>query len=438
MFTVKFTPFYSFKHKRMKKSQTLALICSIWLSIFTVTAAQWQHSDSTTLLKGRVLALDTRKPLPSASISIRNSNVSTITNDDGYFSIRIPQNRTNQPLIVRHLGYSNKEVSIHTLRENPNAPILLAPAAIELDELEILRGDGAELVRNALHRIPKNYATDPNMMVAFYRESIRKNNNFISLVETVLDVYKESYKTYSNDLARIYIGRKATDVSPRDTLLLKFQGGINDALLVDIAKNPEMVFGENGEYYHFTIERMILINDKPNYVISFKPKYESLDLLFRGTIYLEQNSLAFTRMEFNMNVENRPEAASLFVRHKPSRMRVTIDEAAYLVDYIEKDGKWYFNYSSTRLGLRIKWTNRFFGLFSTYYTVASEMAITDRYTDDVTKFPRSERIKSTDVIAEKVEYFQDPNFWGDYTVIEPNEKIASAIKKLSGKLKRRR
>lgn len=65
------------------------------------------------------------------------------------------------------------------------------------------------------------------------------------------------------------------------------------------------------------------------------------------------------------------------------------------------------------------------------------MAITDRYNENVVRFPRNERIRSTDVIAEKVEHFLDPDFWGDYNVIEPDQEITEAIRRLSGKLKRR-
>jgi len=65
------------------------------------------------------------------------------------------------------------------------------------------------------------------------------------------------------------------------------------------------------------------------------------------------------------------------------------------------------------------------------------MAITDRYDNNVVKFPRNERIRSTDVIAEKVEHFLDPDFWGEYNVIEPNQEIMDAVKRLSGKLRRR-
>ena len=142
-------------------------------------------------------------------------------------------------------------------------------------------------------------------------------------------------------------------------------------------------------------------------------------------------------MEFNMNVEDRKDASNIFIRRKPSKMRVEVEKAQYTVDFIEDDGKWYFNYSSTEVEFRVRWTNRFFGLFATNYTIGSEIAVTDRYTDNVIKFPREERIRSTDVIAERVEYFLDPDFWCDYNVIEPDQEINDAIKRLSDKLRRR-
>ncbi|MDO5523733.1 MAG: carboxypeptidase-like regulatory domain-containing protein [Bacteroidia bacterium] len=388
-------------------------------------------------LRGRILGGDTRAPLSNASVTVANMNISSVTNQDGYFTLRVPASAQNSKLIIRYLGYENLEVPVITLVDKPNNHIMLVPASIQLGDLEVVSGDGSELMREALRRIPQNYSTDPNMMVAFYRESIKKNANYISLVEAVLDVYKSSYRSYENDQAKIYIGRKATDISPRDTVLMKFQGGISTALMLDVAKNPDIVFGERGDEYTFRIERMININNKPHYEINFEPFAGIKDILFRGKVYLDAASLAIARMEFNMNVEDRKDAANIFIRRKPARMRVDVEEARYIADFIEHDGKWFFNYSSTEVKFRVRWTNRFFGLFATNYTIGSEMAITDRYQESVNKFPRNERIRSTDVIAEKVEHFQDPEFWGDYNVIEPDIEITNAIKRLSSRLLRR-
>src|SRR5690554_2931177 len=414
----------------------LILFClSSSLSIYSVNIEMQQNP--TLVLRGRVLGGDTKEPMVNASISVHQESVSSVTNQDGYFSIRVPVSAQNSVLTIRHLGYENKEIPINTLIDNPNNHITLTPSPIELSEILVVSGDGVNLVREALQRIPENYPSDPNMMVAFYRESIEKGSNYISLVEAVLDVYKASYRSYSNDQARIYIGRKATDISPRDTVLLKFQGGISDALLLDIAKNPEIVFGTDVSDYSYHIEGLINIINKPHYKIYFQPINKIDAILFRGTIYLDYESLAFARMEFNMNVEDRKDASNIFIRRKPSKMRVEVEKAQYTVDFIEDDGKWYFNYSSTEVEFRVRWTNRFFGLFATNYTIGSEIAVTDRYTDNVIKFPREVRIRSTDVIAERVEYFLDPDFWGDYNVIEPDQEINDAIKRLSDKLRRR-
>lgn len=421
----------------MKNLSFILILFSLSSSLCLYPVNIEMQQNPTLVLRGRVLGGDTKEPLVNASISVQQENVSSVTNQDGYFSIRVPVSLQNSALTIRHLGYENKEIAIRTLIDSPNNQITLTPSPIELSEVLVVSGDGVNLVREALQRIPENYPSDPNMMVAFYRESIEKGSNYISLVETVLDVYKASYRSYSNDQARIYIGRKATDISPRDTVLLKFQGGISDALMLDIAKNPEVVFGTDGAEYSFHIEGLININNKPHYIISFKPNPGIEEILFRGKIYLDAKSLAFARMEFNMNVEDRKDAASIFIRRKPSKMRVEVNDAHYVVDYIENGGKWYFNYSSTEVEFRVRWTNRFFGLFATSYIIGSEMAVTDRYNDNVVKFPRNERIRSTDVIAERVEYFLDPYFWGEYNVIEPDQQITDAIKRLSGKLRRR-
>ncbi len=416
----------------MKNVITLLILLLCTFSLFDAAA-----QDANFVLRGRVLGGDNNQPLVNASITVKGANVSSVTNQDGYFSIRVPSSTRNSQVVIRHLGYENREIPVITLIDSPNNHIILAPSSIQLGEIQIVSGDGSELVRQALRRVPQNYRNTPEMMVAFYRESVKKGSNYISLVEAVLDVYKASYRSFDNDQARIYIGRKATDISPRDTVLLKFQGGISDALMLDIAKNPEIVFGTDGQEYTFQIESLVNINNKPHYMISFAPHAGIKDILFRGTIYLESESLAFARMEFNMNVENRKDASNIFIRRKPPKMKVEVDHAHYIIDYIENDGKWHFNYSSTDVAFRVRWTNRFFGLFATTYTIGSEMAITDRYNDNVVKFPRSERIRSTDVIAEKVEHFQDPNFWGEYNVIEPDQQITDAIKRLSNKLRRR-
>ena len=65
----------------------------------------------------------------------------------------------------------------------------------------------------------------------------------------------------------------------------------------------------------------------------------------------------------------------------------------------------------------------------------SEIAVTDRTDEEVIKFAGKERMKYTDIFTEEVSAFVDPDFWGDYNVIEPDQSIESAIRRLNRKLK---
>ncbi len=420
------------------KNLKLIIFWLLFFLFFHTWGKQYDVSQQQTiLLKGRVVATDTKKVLVNANILLDGSNISSVSNADGHFSLVVPSSFIDSDIVVRYLGYENNKVKVKDLVDNPNKDILLAPSLINLNELHVVSGDGLSIVKEAIDLISKNYPSSANMNIAFYREHIKKNSNYISLVEAVLDIYKSSYTGYSPDQAKIFIGRKATDVSARDTILMKFQGGINTAIMLDVAKHPLIIFNNDCAEYSFHIERMININNKSHYVIWFEPHAYITDILFRGTLYIDADSKAISRIEFNMNVEDRKDAAAVFIRKKPPKMKVEVIEASYVANYIESNGKWYFDYSSANVSFKVRWTNRLFGLFSTHYSIGAEMAVTDRYDEGISKFPRKERIRSTDIIAEEVDYFINPNFWGDYNVIEPDLEINKAIKKLSNKLLRR-
>jgi hypothetical protein len=159
----------------------------------------------------------------------------------------------------------------------------------------------------------------------------------------------------------------------------------------------------------------------------------SVDMpLFMGDFYIEMDSYALTEAEFGFNLSDKAAASSIFIRKKPLGMDVTPEVATYRVKYREQNGKWYFAYSRAEVKFKVNWKKK---LFNTFYTTMSEIAITDRTAEEVIKFTGKEKIKPSDVFSEKVSAFADPDFWGEYNVIEPDQSIESAIRKLSRKLK---
>jgi hypothetical protein len=427
----------------MKTFKNISIIAAVLLTVFMTQAAQagnlpgMKKNDQQGFItiKGKIIDSETKAPLVYATVAVQESNVAIVTNIDGEFTLKIGESLTSKNLEISFLGYKNKVVPISEMKDNGSKnTILMEQAPIPIKEVIVKPLDPVLIVEKAIDRIGNNYESVPNLMTAFYRETIRKNRTYVSIGEAVVEIFKAPY---ANDLrfdgARIYKGRKSTDVEKMDTVLFKLQGGPVSVLQLDIAKNSESVLTKDAmQYYNYSLSGVIEIDGKPHFVIDFLQKPSVEMPLFMGSLYIEMDSYAITEVEFGFNLSNKEEAASIFIRKKPFGMKVTPEIATYRTKYREQDGKWHFEYSRAEVKFKVDWNKK---LFNTYYTTMSEIAITDRTDQEVIKFAGKDKIKYTDVFSDKVGAFADKEFWGDYNVIEPDQSIESAIRKIGRKAK---
>lgn len=67
------------------------------------------------VVQGKVLTRDTNEPIPYANIGIVNSNIGTLSNPDGTFSIRVPEKFRKDTLVFSALGFGRKAIPIKFL-----------------------------------------------------------------------------------------------------------------------------------------------------------------------------------------------------------------------------------------------------------------------------------------------------------------------------------
>jgi hypothetical protein len=426
----------------MKTFKKVPIVAVFLLIVFTVQTSfginkEKKKNDQQTYvsLKGKVVDKETLNPLVFASVTLKETNIATVSNIDGEFIIKIPESETSKSLEITFLGYKNKVVPVSEMRNNGYKNIIaMETAPIPIKEIIIKPIMPDDIMEKAISSIGKNYPEIPNLMTSFYRETIRKNRTYVSIGEAVVEIFKAPYvNDLRFDAARIYKGRKSTDVEKMDTILFKLQGGPTTSLELDIVKNPEAILTKDAmKYYDYSLTGVVEIDNKPHFVIDFIQK-PGVDIpLFMGKFYIQTTSYAITSAEFGFNLSNKEEAASLFIRKKPLGMNVTPEIATYMVKYREQGGKYYFAYSRAEVKFKVSWKRR---LFHTTYTTMSEIGITDRTDQEVIKFAGKDKIKYSDVFSEKVSAFADPEYWGDYNVIEPDQSIESAIRRLAKKLK---
>lgn len=394
-----------------------------------------QEQTSFTEYKGEVLDKNSKKALVFATLSIENTNVSTVSNTEGEFALKIPNSIQEGNVIVSFLGYKTLSVPLTEFTKKNNK-IYLEVDVVLLSGVDLnAPKDPRALVKETLKKKGENYFDDPTLMTAFYRETIKRRKRNVSLSEAVVNIYKSPYDSERKDAMQLYKARKSTDYSRLDTVALKLQGGPFNALLVDIMKYPEYIFTEGTiEDYVFKFERSTRENQKLIYVISFNQKESVTQPMYKGQLYIDADMKVLKSAIYSLNITDRDLASQMFVRKKPRNASVYPTEVAYRVDYREKNGRWYYGYSNVLLEFKINWDKK---LFNSVYSMTCEMAVTDWEKNINGKLPKSkERIKSSIILSDEAIGFADPDFWGEYNIIEPEKSIESAIRKIKRQLKK--
>ncbi len=391
---------------------------------------EWQ-GEAVTQFKGTVYDSKTNEPLVFATLAVEGTHIATVCNADGQFSFKIPNEYVGGNMLVSYIGYQKKSIPIKSLQPEDNV-IKLDMTTVPLVEVSVFPSDPDLLIRAVMNRRDQNYMDVPISKTAFYRETIKKGWSYVSLTEAVVDIFKHPYNSSRNDQAKLIIGRKSTDYSKIDTLVFRLQGGPVSALMLDIMKDPYTLFDqEMFEYYTFEMSNITRVDDRMLYVLSFAQKPDVKTPLFFGKLYIDTESLAITSAAFNMNISNREEAARMFIRRKPASARVYPTETAYLVNYREQDGKWYFGYARAQVAFRVNWRRK---LFNTNYYTTMEMAVTDWKIAEDRPYRLSDRLRMNVIMEDAVEGFADDAFWGDYNVIEPEQPIENAIRRIQRSL----
>ena len=397
------------------------------------TISAYQNTNQTLIeYKGKIIDSEKRKPLIFADISVPTTNISTISNKEGKFSIKIPERLGISTLSISFLGYETTVVNLSQLEQKINI-IVLHPTVTELAQISInAPKDARALVKLALKNRGEKYIKTEATMTSFYRETKKKRKKNASLTEAVVKIYKQPYHTSRRDEIELVKSRKNTNYSRLDTIALKLQGGPFSALFSDIVKYPDYIFTkESFDFYAFIFNTSTEINDRNVYVVNFKQQENSMVPLYKGNLYIDAETFAIISADYELNIENKAEATKLFLKKKPRNVDVETVTAQYKVDYKLSNNKWHYSYSNLQLAFRVKWAKK---LFSKTYTLDVEMAVTDWDNNLFEKINSERKIKPSIILSDEASGFSDLKFWGKFNIIEPEKSIESAIRKISKQL----
>ena len=404
----------------------LMILTALLLTVLAIQAQQ--------VVSGVVRDRQTGEALGNVSIMAEGSEAHTVTNDEGRFTLKVK----NSPKYIQlsHIGYKTRRHQLSGQTEG--LQILMTNHAVTLDEVIVLSKDPLEIVLTAMKRIPSNYPSQPELTNCFYREVTRRGSRYIAVAEAVMEMYKSSYiHGPEYDAIGILKGRRLMSMKAKDTLGVKIQGGPVMPLMADVAKNPDYMLNEQDlSQCALYMEMPVRIDSRLHYVIRVEPMAVSVYPLMGGLLYIDQESLTITRAELQLDMRDWRRASEYMLVKKPIGLRFRPKQLTMTIAYTtDEQGVSRISYLRNEMRFNCDWKRR---LFASTYATVSEMVVTER----VVIGPDAKRPKGRssfglrDRFYDRVEYFDDPDFWADYNIIEPTESLEHAISKLKKKLKK--
>jgi hypothetical protein len=385
----------------------------------------------TIIVKGYVFDNDNKTAIPFVSIGIVEENIGTITNEDGFFSLKVPANFSGASLVVSHLGYTGQKIPIKLLHEQ-KVDIFLDRRVISLQEVIIRYFDPSVLVRKAMEERKTNYSRQAVYTTSFYREGVQKNKKYISYSEAVFKVYKSPIGYSENsDQVKLLKSRKIQNQELSDTVYLKLKGGILSALQLDIVKCVPGFLDQSPPYeYTFKYSDLVSYNETSAYAITFVQNQGIKDALYKGTLFIDKETFAILGADFEINPDFLDNAAENLILKKSHKLIVKLEKINYSIGYTPFNGKYYLNHIRCDIHLKTRLRSHFaYDYFHTFL----ELATCHIDTVDVVKFPRQEVLKPNIVFSDET-YSPDNDFWETYNIITPEAKLSEALSKIIGKI----
>lgn len=158
------------------KSIIIIFICCLTVGLDNIVYGA-NLNDTNVTINGKIVDARNNKGIGSVDITLMESNIGTISNSDGYFSLTCPTVSVGK-VSFSIKGYSTVTVPLDSLRKGGNI-IRLDRQAVELSEVVVYGGDPVKIVEEAIKKIPDNYSLSNDLLSVFYRETIKKGRRFI-------------------------------------------------------------------------------------------------------------------------------------------------------------------------------------------------------------------------------------------------------------------
>lgn len=386
-------------------------------------------SQKVRYITGKIIDVETREPLPFATVGLKNKGKGTVSNINGEFGLKITPDFLNDTLSVSYLGYLRKEITVRNSFKS-DFTVSMKREYISIPEIIIRNQNPLDIIVHAYKSIARNYGNSPAAMTGFYREGVMKKTELQTYSEAILQIYKSSYSgSLLGDQIKVYKSRKLENLNRHDTLAIRLKAGLSTCLELDGAKNI-FDFLNNTNDYSYRLTDIVTYDDETAYAIEFE-QHSDVELpLFKGTIYINTVDYGILNAEFEINPKYIQKMRSSFISTTSHGFNTWPTAVNYSVSYRKMGNRYFLTHVRGDLIFTSSQKQK---LFRSQFKVFFELAITETSLTNVSRFEREEVAPVHSIFSNTIINY-DPQFWGNQDFLRPEENLQQALKNMNVKL----
>ncbi|MBL7933942.1 MAG: carboxypeptidase-like regulatory domain-containing protein [Bacteroidia bacterium] len=362
------------RYSEFNIKQKVSTVGCLMLLCFSFSAV----AQNKKLITGTIVDASNNDPVSFASVSLKKQLIGTVSNDDGQFDFYIPEDLSDDSLLISFFGYKQQAIALNDIKGALN--IKLKPSAFQLEEVVIRPMPPEYYIRLAMRKVKFNYADSPFETVAYYREKVLENKQLIALNEGAFKTYYPKYTDTLKNSHQLMLFRKAEKTSEvafmskerkkaeekekktgkkedkniEMDLGSSFGGPESILQATNLTKKTEGSLDTTElKEYKYSFAKSSSYNNKEIMVIDFTSKGKVDHLRESGKIYLDTKSMAIIRFESSGEL-----VIPVILRPIIFLYGIGIGNPSYVksIAFQEVNGKWYpqnFQYN-----IDLKLTNR--------------------------------------------------------------------------------
>jgi len=273
------------------------------LNIFLLilAASSGTFGQDYTSISGRIIDIETKEPLPFATINIQDTQIGVVTNQEGFFDFSFSSDYQKDSLTTSMVGYESLTLSIHSLLNKETIELSMKTKPYVLKEVVVTSGEALtakaiiELVRK---NIVNHYPQKPFNMEGFYRDYKIEDGKCVGLLEASVIIADKGYKKAANphslqEKVKLHQVRKSLNSDFKANVLVNFNVMKGFLSLNDIRYRHRWLSKRWRKHHQYEKEGYTTINDRLMYII----KATSKDWVFK--IYVDTENYLVPKIEMD-------------------------------------------------------------------------------------------------------------------------------------------